>query len=298
MAKDRAKALLAVSMLAVSAMAAVGCGGGDGGGSKKIAAVLYSRDVPYYQAIGEGIQQQADDYGWDVNINYTQPDPSAAADGVNTAAVQNPDGIIIDPIDPSALIPATKQALGKGIPVVALGDDLADPSARTTYVGGDFVDYGRTKAQWIVDQLNGQGNVGIVHGIRGITFTEDQNMGATEVFAKNPGIHVVDGPYAGNFTADVGLSATQNLLTANPNLDAIFFDNDDLALGGAQAAQDRGLNNVLIVGTDGLAAGLAGLEKRQIDYTRAQCAVDQGRAAVRALNDQFENGSVDARIVT
>lgn len=301
----KAAILSIVGMLAIGALG-VGCGSDDGGGegdaseSHRIAASLYSRDVPYYQAVAAGIEDQAQQYGWDLNLNFSKPDPSTQTDAINTLLGTRPDGLIMIPIDGEGLIPVAEDALDQDIPVVATGDDLAREDARSTYVGGDFEEYGRMKAQWIVDQLGGEGKVGIVHGIRGITFTEHQHDGALEVFGDNPGITVVDGPYAGNFTADLGLEAAQNLITANPDLDAIFFDNDDLALGGAQAARDRGIDpdDILIVGTDGLQAGLRGLKDGDLDYTLAQCAVDQGRESVRAVKALIDGEDVEPRIVT
>lgn len=291
------------SLLALVATAGLvaGCGGGDGGsGDTRIAASLYSRDVPYYQAVAAGIEDQAEQYGWELNLNFSQPDPEQQTSAIETQLATNPDGQIIVPIDGEAMIPAAQQALDKDIPVIATGDDLADPAARSTYVGGDFVDYGRTKAEWIANELNGKGKVGIIHGIRGITFTEQQNEGLQEVFAEYPGITVVDGPYANGFSAELGLNAAQNLLTANPDLDAIYFDNDDLALGGAQAVVDRGLNpdEVLIIGTDGLEAGLDGLKKGEIDFTLAQCATEQGRQAVVELKKLIEGEEVKDKNIT
>lgn len=305
MTQQRRRAGFVVGFLVLTAGLVAGCGGGgsdssDDGDTTKVAAVLFSRDVPLYQAIGDGIQDQADTYGWEVNINYTKPDPATEADAINTAAVQQPDGIIVVPIDPVTVATATKSALDKSIPVIAVADDLEDSEARTAYVGSDFTEIGERKAQWIVDQLDGSGNVGVIHGIRGIHFTEGQFEGAQNVFSENPGINVVDGPYAGTFTAEAGLTATQNLLTANPDLDAIYFDNDDLALGGAQALRERGLSDkVLVVSTDGLAAGLEGLRKGEIDFTLAQCPADMARQAVQVLKQELDNeGSVPSTVTT
>lgn len=293
---------IAVALL-VAALFLVACGGDDdGGGSgttasnggdekKTVAASLYSRDVPFYQAIAEGLQQQADEYGWELNLVFSRPDPSQQIDSINTLLAQQPDGLVVVPMDAAGLVPATRQALSQDVPVIALGDRLAERDAMTAYVGGDFVEFGKTKAAWIAEQLGGRGKVGVIHGIRGISFTQEQDKGLREEFAKHPGIEVVDGPYAGNFTADLGLTATQNLLTANPDLDAIYFDNDDLALGGARAVADRGLRGrVLLVGTDGLQAGLAGVRAGDLDYTLNQCAVTQGRDAIRVLHEVLIDG--------
>jgi ABC-type sugar transport system substrate-binding protein len=286
--------VVALSLVACGSSDSGGGGGstGTGGGEKQtIAASLYSRDVPFYQAIADGLEQQSKEYGWDLKLTFSRPDPSEQIDAINTLLAQQPDGLVIVPMDAAGLVPAAKQGMAQDVPVIALADRLADRTAETAYVGGDFIEFGRTKAKWIADQLHGRGKVGVIHGIRGISFTQQQDEGLRAEFARYPGITIVDGPYAGNFTADLGLTATQNLLTANPDLDAIYFDNDDLALGGARAVADRGLRGrVLVVGTDGLEAGLAGVRSGDLDYTLNQCAKEQGREAIRVFHDLLVDG--------
>lgn len=291
-----------VAGLVIVALAGVGCGGGSGDGDKgsqttggdaatsvpkkTIAASLYARDVPFYQAIAQGLEEQTKEYGWTLKLTFSKPDPAEQIDAIHTLLAQQPDGLAMIPIDEAGLVPAAREAQNQKVPVIVVADQLKDRSVETAFVGGDFVDWGRQKAEWTAKQLDGKGVVGLIHGIRGVTFTELQHQGVKEVFAKYPGIRVVDGPYAGNFNAQLGLDATQNLLTANPDLDAIIFDNDDLALGGARAIADRNkTGKILVVAADGLAAGLEGVKNGQIDFTINQCAVEQGRMAIKVFRD-------------
>jgi ABC-type sugar transport system substrate-binding protein len=133
----------------------------------------------------------------------------------------------------------------------------------------------------------------MIHAIRGGNFTEEQNTGAKKVFAANPGIKVVDGPYVGDFSADVGLSGTENLLARDANLDAIFFDNDDIALGGIQALKERNIpmKKVIVAGTDGGGPALEAVKKGELDVTFSLCGYAQGAQAIKTLIAYIKNGT-------
>src|SRR5581483_3653702 len=144
---------------------------------------------------------------------------------LQNAITTHPDAMVVIPIDENALVPAYQQAKQSGIPVVSVGDNIAQSASRAqlTFVGDNYADLGKTKAEFIVKKLHGKGRVGWIHGIRGLNFSEEQKTGGMSVFKSAPGITLVDGPYAGAFSSDKGLSATQNLLSRAPNLNAIFF---------------------------------------------------------------------------
>ncbi len=201
-----------------------------------------------------------------------------------------------------------QQAASNGVPVVTMANDIEESGhdSQLAHVGQEYVDLGKQKAQYLVDALGGQGTVGYVHGIRGLTFSELQSQGAKEVFAANPGITVIDGPYAGQFSSDAGLTATENVLTSNPDVDALYFDNDDIALGGIMAVQQRNrpMDSIYIVGTDGGAPAIDAIAAKSMDMTISLCGYATGRAGAEALigylreNKKPENRFVPVEALT
>jgi ABC-type sugar transport system substrate-binding protein len=123
--------------------------------------------------------------------------------------------------------------------------------------------------------------MGIVRGIKGAFFTDGQAQGGDAVFAKNPGIKVVDTLYAGAYTSDAGFTATQNIITAHPGITGLWVDDDDLAVGAVKALQARGLlGKVAIVSTNGDAA-IPLIRAKQVQFTSALCPINDG---VRVMN--------------
>jgi ABC-type sugar transport system substrate-binding protein len=176
-----------------------------------------------------------------------------------------------------------------------VGDNLAEEGQpyQLTFVGTEYEAVGKQKAQFIVDALGGRGKVAVIHGIRGLHFTEGQWAdGAVPVFEANPGITLIDGGYTGQFTTDAGLAATENLLTANPDLNAIYFDNDDLALGGVLALQQRGisLDDIVVIGTDGGSPAREAVAAGELDMTISICGYATGVRAVEVLTSFLRDG--------
>jgi ABC-type sugar transport system substrate-binding protein len=287
---------LAVSACGSSSKSSSGTSSGSsasGGGSKTIAVNMYSREIPYFVQVLKGMQTEGSKLGWKINPTFGNNDPTLQVNQLQTAIATHPDAMTVIPIDEHALIPAYQQAKTAGITVVSVGDNVA-PSAyhlQLTFVGDNYADLGKTKAQLIINHLHGKGTVGWIHGIRGLNFSEQQRIGGTPVFKSNSGITLVDGPYGGAFSSDAGLTATQNLLSRNPNLNAIYYDNDDLALGGIQALKGRGIDpsKVFIVGTDGGPVALAAVKKGSLNATYSLCGYAQGVRVIDILNQYFSH---------
>ena len=286
-----AVAVISASLVAAacgSSSSSSGSGGSSNGkSSMRIAVNMYTRDLPYFVQILQGIQHQAQPLGWNIQPTYGNTDPTEQINQIENATTTHPNAMVVIPVDQNAIIPPVAQAKAAGVPVLTMGDNLA-PSAKgvqLSFLGSDYTALGAQKANYIVSQLHGQGTVGFIHGIRGLNFSEAQRMGAMSVFSKYPGIKVVDGGYTGAFTSDAGLKLSEDLLTRAPNVNAIYYDNDDIALGGIQALKERGIpkSKVIVVGTDGGPAALAAVKAGTLNYTISLCGFRQGKQAVQLL---------------
>jgi ribose transport system substrate-binding protein len=302
----RSRLVLAAVAIAASGVVVTACGGsssssstsGGGGKLKNVAVSMYARDNPFFAEVVKGIQYEAKRKGVSVAVVWAENDPGQEVTNIQNLITRQPDGLIVSPIDPNALIPPVKQAKQAGIPTVIVTDDIA-PSGRQyqlTSMSSDYSNTGRIKAQYIVDQLHGKGKVAVVHLIRGLAFTEEQWKGAESVFSKNPGIQIVGQIYAGAAASDKGLNAAENFLTAHPDLNAIYVDNDPLALGVIQAIKQRHVGHkVIVVGADGTPDAMNELKDKTLDLTIDFCGFNEGVRAIDALWNYKVNGKVDTQ---
>jgi ribose transport system substrate-binding protein len=195
--------------------------------------------------------------------------------------------ILLNPGDPNALEPAIKKAQAAGILVVAV--DTAAKGADLT-VTTDNVQAGQIACQYIVDKLQGKGDVIIQNGPQ-VSAVTDRVKGCKEVFAKNSGIKVLSDDQDAKGSREGGLAVMQGHLTRFQKVDAVFAINDPQAIGTNLAARQLNRNNIIITSVDGAPDIEASLKDQaspmihasasQDPYAMAQLAVKLG---VEALN--------------
>jgi ABC-type sugar transport system substrate-binding protein len=260
--------------------------------------VFYTEAIPYFQVLRQGLEDQAKEMGATIKLTAANFDAAQESGLVDTAITQQPDAIILAPIDATALIQAGKKATDAGIPVVLVGDNFAEEGqdAMLSYVGDEMKAYGAQKAEFIAEQIGGKGEVIVIHGPRGLDYVEGQTLGYKEVFAKYPDIKVVEGPY-GNFSSEVGLKSLENVLTRSPNPAAVYFDNDDLAMGGISALKARGLKDVVTVGSDGGPAAVEAVRKGNLTMTLATRPYATGVEAIKLLVSYLETKQAPEKLI-
>ncbi len=105
------------------------------------------------------------------------------------------DLLIVSANTQKALDPVVTQAMKKGIPVVMVDRRIASDNFVTFVTASDAM-MGRLWAQWIVEKLNGKGNVIILAGQAGSSPSENRIKSAKQVFAQYPGIKILDTVYS------------------------------------------------------------------------------------------------------
>jgi ABC-type sugar transport system substrate-binding protein len=269
-----------------------GCGGSQSSSGSsapvKVSIVFYTKSIPYYQDMLRGFQDKAKELNVLLDVTYANFSVTDEVNLVENATTRRPQGLIVAPMDRQALVPPIRNAKAAGIPVITVGDNLSTEgqSSELTYVGQSYKELGALKAQYLVDKLHGQGEVLVVHGPRGLDYVEAQKEGYTEVFAKSPGIQVVEGPY-GNFSSDVGLQTTENMLTTHPHPAAIFYDNDDLVIGGVQALKERKIDKstVIMITSDGVKAAIDLVSAGSVDLTVSIRPYTTGLVSLQTMYD-------------
>lgn len=275
--------------------------GSEGGGALDGASIYnnqYTQEVQYFRDKADGIDARAAEVGATVENEYGNATPEEQVEQVQNALTRQPDVMAITPVDSKSIEPVLRQYKEQEIPVFTVGARVSDTELIEAFVGAPNQQNGKEKAEFVVEQLNGKGRVGIVHGIKGLTFSDEQAEGYEEALSAAPGITVVDGGYAGGFSSDLGLERTENLLTRSPNLDAIIYDADDLTLGGLQAIKQANIpdDKIVIVSTDGAAPALEAVENGEIDYTMSLCGYAQGIQLVDLMGEALEGKTLPKEV--
>ena len=235
-----------------------------------MAFIVKDMTNPYYWRMGEGAKRAAEELG--IDLSYVSAEFNGDIEGqiavFESEMVKGHDAIVLVPMNGTALIPKVMEANSAGIPVITADTRVDDgPANVETFVGLDEQTSFAGMAQWVVDQLGGEGKVAILEGFRGSSTAELRLMGMMQVFDANPGIEVV-ASIAADWDTEKGLKASEDILQAHPDVDAIIGSNDLMALGAVQAVKGAGkLDDVIIVGDDAIPSALAALRSGELNAT-------------------------------
>lgn len=207
------------------------------GAKIKIAFSAPSADHGWTGAISVNAKKQAAKYD-DVEFSLTQA--ATAADQVNqlnTMIMQKPDVLVILPQD-ETVTPAALAAMKAGIPVINVDREFSDPGAQRAVIKGDNYGVGFQAGQYFATELHCKGNVVEIQGIAGISVTNQRTKGFADAIAQCKGGIKILAQQPADFAPDKGLSVMQNILQAQPKIDAVYTHDDDMAQGVVQAIKN------------------------------------------------------------
>jgi ABC-type sugar transport system substrate-binding protein len=265
-----------------------------GGGDYTIGVSLASPTIPLYVAMAEGMRQKAEELGVELVFTEANEDPVQQLNDVQDLIAQSVDGILISPIDAEAAIPAYEAARAADIPIMSIARNT-DPQYETSFIGAAWEEYGRQIAEWTCEEAGGQGTVAMVKGPAGASFVEDMEDGYKAFLESDcPGMSVVFETNASPLTVDQGLAAAQDALTANPDVTAIFANNDDLAAGALQALAEQGKapEDVVVTGFDGTPEGVELVGNGELDMTIALRPQSWGELGLQTMVDHLNGEEV------
>jgi len=129
------------------------------------------------------------------------------------------DAILVDAASPTGLNGILHQATERGILVVSYDNVVTAPTA--IKVNTDQFAFGKKLADFLVQKLNGKGNVIMVTGVPGTFVDQQRNAGADSVWKANPGIKVVN-RYTGMWDSSTAERNTASILPSLPKIDGIW----------------------------------------------------------------------------
>ncbi len=143
------------------------------------------------------------------------------------------DLLIVSPNQSHTITPAVEEAYDAGIPVI-LFDRKIDSPKYTAFIGADNVEVGRIMGQFIADYLDGKGKVVEIQGLEGSSPADDRHRGFKEALDGYPGISLLASPYGG-WLEEGGREAMKTLMAEGVRPDAVFGQNDRMAVGAREA---------------------------------------------------------------
>lgn len=247
----------------------------------------------FYIAAVDGMRAAAEEAGYELNVQSASNNSRQQIDQVNNLLVQQIGALIFISQDSTSAAAGVKAANQSNVPVVAVDQRPETGSGKlATFIATDSVKAARDLCTWMFDKIGGKGKIAILKGVMGSTAEQQRTQGCDEALAKTPGVEVVAIQTA-NWDENEAYKATQNIITAHPDLVAVFAESDAMSLGAAKAARQAGHPDLISVGIDGFPTQLKAISEGLTQATMAQIPYKMGQMAVRDAIKLIEGKGAD-----
>jgi ribose transport system substrate-binding protein len=191
-------------------------------------------------------------------IVKTSPDGASQANALEDLTTQGIDALVTLPHNSDELTDPIRQVKNKGVFVTVVDRALSDPGIQDLYVAGNNPDLGRVAGDYIKRTL-GQGNVVVIRGLP-IVIDEERQKGF-DTAIQGSGVKVLDKQF-GNWSRDDAFKVMQDYLSKYPKIDAVWCQDDDMAVGVLEAIKQAGRKDIkFVIG----GAGMKDMVKRVAD---------------------------------
>lgn len=260
----------------------------------KLGVSISTTNNPYFVAMKDGLDKFAGEKKVSLKVADAQDDAARQADDIQNFISQNVDAILINPVDSKAVISSIKAANSANIPVILIDRGSEGGDVLTT-VASDNVEAGKMAAEFVVKELGEKAKAFELSGVPGASATVDRGKGFNKI-AKTK-LDVLSSQSA-NFDRAKALNTAQNMIQGHKDVQVIFAQNDEMALGAAQAVKSAGLKDILIVGIDGQPDAHDAIKNGDITATIAQQPAKMGEIAIQAAIDHYQGKKVKKTTVS
>jgi LacI family gluconate utilization system Gnt-I transcriptional repressor len=203
--------------------------------SNVIVVLVPSLSNAVFTAVLAGIQDALEAYNYQILIGNTRYSDAEEEKLLNVYMQSNPDGILLSGLSHSKGV--QKMLTSSRVPVVSMMDLSSDPQQLS--VGFSQVQAGYTMTRYLIDKgYKHIGFMGAQLDERTIKRAEGYRKALAEAGLADPKLELM---VSDPSTIALGAELVGRMLSATPDLDAIFCCNDDLAHGAIYQCQRRGI---------------------------------------------------------
>jgi ribose transport system substrate-binding protein len=254
--------------------------------SKTIALVTINQQALFFNQINDGAKEAAKAAGVDLVIHNANNVESSQNDAMENYITQEVDGIILVAIDVNGVKPAVTAAKNAGIPVIAVDAQIPDGD-NAAFVGVDNTaageEIGKYFAGYVKDSMGGTAKLGVIGALN--SFIQNQRLDGFKkaVSASGAKVTFLD-TVDGQNKQDVALSAGENLMTANPDMTAIYATGEPALIGAVSAvtAQNR-TGSIKVFGWDLTAQSIKGIDEGWVAAVVQQDPYTEGKVAIESI---------------
>jgi len=251
------------------------------------------------------MEAQAENFGVKLISADANQDPSKQLSDIENLLAQQPDAMIVAPLESEALVPVVDMCNDAGVPLFIIDRTINAEPGEGMYISEITQSHklsGEILAEYAVELLTEKygepkGNVVHVQGMAGASPVIDANEGWEEVMAKYPNIKEVAVADAG-FTKQGGMQVMEDFLQRFPagEIDIVRSDYSDMTMGALDAIKNAGRDELLgyVVGEGGHMKAIEAVINGEI-ACETQTPPYFGEAAIQSAMDYLNGEDIPAR---
>jgi ABC-type sugar transport system substrate-binding protein len=255
--------------------------------------------VPFYSTMEEAAKKYAAAHP-EVELVTGQGQAATDIEGqialIESMITQGVQGLAITPVDPT-VAPALDKAVAAGIKVVLVDNGIPDWKGATALVSTNNLNGGKIAGEYLRTVLKAGDKIGILEGVPGVPALDDRVTGMMQGLGDLK-VEVV-GKGATNCTLELGTSVAEDILTANPDLKAIYAACGPPIPGAVKSIANAGIasDKIILVGFDACCGELEAIKAGTEDASVAQFPAKMGElgidTAVKAIRGEAIEANVD-----
>ncbi len=231
----------------------------------------------------QGTQDKCDELGIKLIVNDSDMDPAKQISQAESMISQQVDAIIVTAADAEACVPIIEKCNAANIPVVGVCNTFSGDLQPDGFVGSNDNQSAELAVSALCEALGGEGKIGMISGVAGQSSEVIRGEATKRLLSeKYPDVELVVED-TGSWTRDGAMTLTENWIQkyGEEGLDAIFCQNDEMAIGTCNALENAGLTGkILVSGIDLIPESKEYLESGKMYADVFQDGYGQGFKAV------------------
>jgi ABC-type sugar transport system substrate-binding protein len=218
---------------------------------------------------------------------------------IQDLVAQGVKGIAITPTSP-AVSAALDKAIGEGVKIVLMDNDIPAWKNKSSVVATNNFNGGKLAGKYLAARLKPGDKVGVLAGVPGVPALDDRVNGMLAGLGPLKSKLKIVGKLRTDCAQDKGFAAAQTILTANPDLKALYSACGPPAMGALQAIKRAGIKpgDIITVGFDAQPEEVAEIKKGNEDASVAQFPARIGLLGIDTLWKVVSGKSVPRNVDT
>lgn len=244
-------------------------------GGKKFAYCTSTLNNPFMTTIGDALKEACEKKGDSLAIYDPQYDQAKQISQIEDAIIQGVDGIFLLPVDSDGVKTVLQMAKEKGVPVIALDNPVTDVDLVKANIASDNYNAGYIVGEEMIKDFPDGAKIAVIDSPTMVACVDRfegfkaalEKAGMTDKFE-------ICAQQDAQASLEKAMPIADNMIQANPDIQAFYGINDPTALGIIAALQAAGkLEGIKIYGVDGSPDGKAGIKNGTLQMTAAQSPV-------------------------